>query len=452
MRSCRTALTAIALALGLGAFNPSAQPQVQPTQRIYGFEALQSWLRVVRRHTIGAVDDAARDAVKMPPIEQQQVIADLQLVRLLVLQAGRQGTVQNSGGTSNSKTPSADLRGKRLTLDQLAPLLGLTDQETGGPMTASAIADAGSQARLAIAQLMIRAALLHSDVAMAPPSELPPPKPTGPRLAQTAVQLNDGRETAVLSVSIHFAIGRESIALVMPSIGGGAVARQWYLTTLAFLQGTRNYDALFPHLDTARIALANDARVWLWSGAAQENAAAPPQQVGAGVTNGKIDSPTLLLARAEAFYRRALELDAACAECSLRLARVRQLSGQMEEAATLIARAEPKLTNPVLRYYAALFAGRSAEALNKITEARAAFERAMSLFPRAQSPRLALADLAFRDSESSQALTGVRTMFVTADRSNSGDPWWYYDVSLVMNWRELVADLRRNAIVLAEAK
>ena len=428
---------------------PTAQ---QIVQRVPMFDDLQAWLRLVRRHTVGVIDDAARDAVKMPPVLQQRLIDDLQLLRLLVLQAGRQGLVQSSSSSSGGRSATAELRGKRLGLEQLAPLLSLSPEETGGPITVTAISEPASPARRAIAQLMIRAALLHTDIAMAPASELPPPPAVGPRLAQTAVELNDGRETQVLSVAIHYAIAREAVALVMPATAGSYAARQWYLATLAFMQGNRKYDSLLPHLDTARIALAADSRVWLWSGAAHENVAAPPLQVAAGVTSARLESPTLLRARAESFYRRALELDPACAECWLRLARVHQLSGQMEEAAVLLARAEPKLTMPVHRYYAALFAGRSAEALGKIPEARAAYERAMGLFPRAQSPRLALADLAFRDTQAGQALSGVRAMFVTSDPTGSGDPWWEYDISLVLNWPDLVREMRKSALALVEQK
>jgi len=174
--------------------------------------------------------------------------------------------------------------------------------------------------------------------------------------------------------------------------------------------------------------------------------------VAAGVTAANIEAPRPLLARAEQFYHRALELDAGCAECSLRLARVRQLSGQAEEAATLLARAEPKLGTPMLRYFAALFAGRSAEMLDKMTEARAAYVRAMAIFPSAQSPRLALAALSSRDSEQAQALSGIRTMFVTGASSADADPWWYYDVSLAANWAELVADMRKAAANLLEGR
>jgi tetratricopeptide (TPR) repeat protein len=267
------------------------------------------------------------------------------------------------------------------------------------------------------------------------------------------VQLRDGRATPVVNVpQVQYAIAREAIALVMPASAGSEVARQWYLATIASLQGVRNYGALLPHLDTARVSLAGDWRVWLWSGVAQENLASPPVQVAAEEQAAKIESPWLLYTRAEQFYRRAMEAEPGCAECWLRLARVHQLTNAADQSAALLARAEPKLETPELRYFAALFAGRAAEMLNKVPEARAAYERAMALFPRAQSPRLALADLAFREAEQRQAQSGVRTMFVAAGAARDADPWWNYDIALVAKWPELVGQLRKMAFALLETK
>jgi tetratricopeptide (TPR) repeat protein len=292
--------------------------------------------------------------------------------------------------------------------------------------------------------------LLHTDIAMAQPEDLP--AAVGGRLTQSAVQLRDGRESAVGNIAEHYAIAREAAAVVMSSADGTSVARQWYFATLAYLQAARNYAALLPQLETARVTMPADARIWLWSGAAYENLGAPAVQVAAVGTSARIDAPSLLYARAEGFYRRALDVDPLCAECWLRLGRVEQLSGNVDEAATLLARAESKLNAPVLRYYAALFAGRAAESLNNVNGARAGYERAMALFPQAQSPRLALAELAFRDADQSQALSSVRTMFVTAGNRRDGDPWWNYDVALVANWMDLVVEMRKGAAALLDAR
>ena len=450
MPAGRTLLAAIVLILGLEAASPAAgpPPQFPQAQRVGGFEPFQAWLRLARAHSIGQFDDAARQAATLSPLNQRQIIDDLQLVRLLVVEASRQGLVGKS-----DKPIVAVLRARRLSLDQLAPLLGLSSEETDGPLTAAAIAQPDSKARTAIAQIMLRAVLLHTDVALTPDDALPSAATSAARGIPTAVQLRDGRATAVVNAAqAQYAIAREAIALVMPATAGSEVARQWYLATIASLQGVRNYGALLPHLDTARVSLAGDWRVWLWSGAAQENLASPPVQVAAEEQAAKIESPWLLYTRAEQFYRRAMEVEPGCAQCWLRLARVQQLTNAADQSAALLARAEPKLETPELRYFAALFAGRAAEMLNRVPEARAAYERAMALFPRAQSPRLALAELAIRDAEQRQAQSGVRTMFVAAGAARDADPWWNYDIALVAKWPELVGQLRKMAFALLETK
>jgi tetratricopeptide (TPR) repeat protein len=448
--SSRTLLAIATIVTGLAIGRPAIfAASGQPLPRVNGFDQTQSWLRIVRTHTSGAIDDAARQVASWSPLAYGQVIDDMQLIRMLVVEATRQGSNQSAGPNALLGV-SAEYRGKRLKLEQLGPLLGLTPDETGGAITPQVMAQPDSQARTAIAALMMRAALLHTDIAMAPASELP--VAANGRFTVGAVQLQDGRESSVRNIAVQYSIAREAIALVIPAAVGTTAGRQWYLATLSYLQSDRNYAALLPHLETARVTLAGDARIWLWSGAAYENLAAPAVQVAADGTSARIESPTLLYARAEQFYRRGLDVDPACAECWLRLARVRQLSGHPDEAADLLAKAESRLTAPVLRYYAALFAGRAAESLKRVDAARAAYERAMGLFPQAQSPRLALAELATRDADQAQALSSVRTMFITSGGRYDIDPWWNYDVALVANWASLVDDMRKSAAALVERR
>ncbi len=121
------------------------------------------------------------------------------------------------------------------------------------------------------------------------------------------------------------------------------------------------------------------------------------------------------------------------------------MTGRPDQAVTLLEQAEARLPRPELRYYAALFLGRAREASTQMEAARAAYERAMALFPQAQSPRLALAHMAWRGGNESLALSGTRTMFITAGGTRAVDPWWNYDVSLVADWPQQVAALRRAA-------
>jgi tetratricopeptide (TPR) repeat protein len=142
-----------------------------------------------------------------------------------------------------------------------------------------------------------------------------------------------------------------------------------------------------------------------------------------------LEERPVLLHRAEEALRSALELDPKLDEAALRLARVCQVTGRHEDAANLLRRIESTLNRAELRYYAALFVGRSEEALGREPEARAAFERARELFPAAQSPYLALAGVSWRAADSAAATGAIRALPDARRMTSTFDPWWMYDVS-----------------------
>lgn len=446
MSPARGILVGFAIVAGLTArAAPAARPFAQVPPRVSGFDQTQTWLRIARTHTIGTVDDAARTVASWSPAALQQVLDDAQLIRLLVVTAARQG---RTGGGQGPKT-WVEFRGRRLTLQQLSPLLGFQPGDPDGALDPAALAAPDGAAERAIARIMIQAAMLHTDIVMASAADLPPPAPS--RSPTTVIQLRDGRESVVSNPAVHYAIAREAIGLVLPTTAGTMVARKWYTATLAYLQGERNYAALLPQLETARVTMPADPWVWMMSGVAYENLAAPAVQsaTASSGSGARLEAPMILFARSEQLFRHTLMLDPLRTEARLRLGRVLDLTGRHEEAAEMLALAEKGLTSDLLRYYAALFVGRAAESSGKTDDARRAYERAMTLFPQAQSPRLALAELAWRDADHTLALSGMHTLFITAHGDRSTDPWWIYDVSLVLDWAQLVTDMRQAAAGMA---
>ena len=84
--------------------------------------------------------------------------------------------------------------------------------------------------------------------------------------------------------------------------------------------------------------------------------------------------------------------------------------------------------------------------IEKITVA--AYERAAAIYPGAQSPRLALSELAARAGERTVAApAALAAIAVTPDRE-SADPWWSYHVaagrSVTARLNELLALLERG--------
>jgi hypothetical protein len=82
-----------------------------------------------------------------------------------------------------------------------------------------------------------------------------------------------------------------------------------------------------------------------------------------------------------------------------------------------------------LLYWALLFLGKQDEMLGNRDRARLSYERASALFPRAQSPRLALSQLARRTGDRRAAQRQLAALAgLPADEQQREDPWWdYYD-------------------------
>jgi hypothetical protein len=93
-----------------------------------------------------------------------------------------------------------------------------------------------------------------------------------------------------------------------------------------------------------------------------------------------------------------------------------------------VTRARSRTGDPLLQYYAELFLGREADAAGRRDEAIAAYERALVRYPRAQSPRLALSELATRRGDRSAAAATAR-MVMESPPDQWADPWWSYNAS-----------------------
>jgi len=81
---------------------------------------------------------------------------------------------------------------------------------------------------------------------------------------------------------------------------------------------------------------------------------------------------------------------------------------------------------------------------------RAAYERARTQFPLAQSPSLALAALQWRMGEQESAASGVALLARTNPIDTQSDPWWRYDISHVGDVQALF--VRLDAAVIEAMK
>ena len=177
------------------------------------------------------------------------------------------------------------------------------------------------------------------------------------------------------------------------------MVRDWYRASAAWMQHIESHDT--KHIDHGRDIFPADPDILFLSGALHETYARPAIQSAvraATVPSGySIDilSSRVELRRAESFFRGALAQAPDMAEAHLRLGRVLGLQGQHADAIVELRRAAALLgDHDELRYDGELFAGAEEEALGRYDAARDAYARAQSLFPGAQSPLIALSQLA----------------------------------------------------------
>ena len=377
-----------------------------PFAQSHDLPRLQAWLAAVNQHAAGKAD-APLLAVWTWTQQQLEVLApDVRALLQLVATGNARGLA--------GFTPS-----------EFKELQGLAVQQMSGGAN----------------RIRKRGAMLHADIASLVPPVIepivatPPPtargRSTGPR--RSSIQSSDGRFQSMRYPGVHWDFARSLLDGVTPDPSRDETVQLWYRATSAWQIGQHNFTDALPHLERARQVLPLDPRVFLASGGVAEMLATPRIQgmirttaLPAGVV---IDVPSERsnLRNAEAFYKRALELDPDLTEARIRLGRVLGLQGRHEEAIRELRRADSPDAGSLLQYCTALFLGADEEALGHIDRARDAFRTASALYPNAQSPYLALSRLAWRIGDRAGALGAIQPVLaLSANEDARADPWWQY--------------------------
>jgi len=156
-----------------------------------------------------------------------------------------------------------------------------------------------------------------------------------------------------------------------------------------------------------------------------------------------VESDHAELHQAEGLFRRASAGRPSFGEAHLRLGRVLALLGQPAAAESELRLALVSAQDELLQYYGDLFLGAVEEALGHFDAARASFERAAALYPTAQSPRLALSELARRQGDRGAALRAIQQVFELPPAPSRDDPWWSYHVAQARDTDDLLEALRQ---------
>jgi tetratricopeptide (TPR) repeat protein len=297
-------------------------------------------------------------------------------------------------------------------------------------------------------RLLLRGALLHADIAILRPAEqtFRPPLTPG-QAAAVRVEVRDGRQEAIRPPSPHWDVGRDLLDAVTPRPSADPVVLLWYQATAAWLESEHSLAEAGQQLDHGIQLFPSDAALRFDRGWLYEFLAAPrvqsavlalslPRNVRVNVGSSRAD-----LERAEEDFRKALEADPAFTEATVRLARVRALLGRHAEAIADLQ--EPARTaRPALQYLANLFLGDAQQALGQRAAARQAYERAASLFPRAQSPLLALSRLAWLSGDRTGGVRAGRRVLGLETLDDFDDPWWQYFSPQGIDADRLLGELR----------
>jgi tetratricopeptide (TPR) repeat protein len=316
--------------------------------------------------------------------------------------------------------------------------------------------------------LILRGAILHADAEMFFPRrssarEAPIPAvnyfsaPTRFRNFLRApaeiMRSVDGQYVGSETGAPHWFMARALLQFITPEPALDANTRRWYLAVTAFLAARADFANLLPHLDATEALFPDDAVMAFDRGWQSEAHATPLMQAHARALTQAVEERSnrtsaflcrvtamycdsegnpygvknerASLVDAERHFARAIKLDPGMTEAHIRLAHVRTLLGRAAEAEAAL-RDLPPSNDEVLTFYAALVHGNALDALNRLDEAAAAYQRALTLFPDAGSANLAMSVVQQKRGDTSSSIAFAKRATQWADRARNVDPFSRY--------------------------
>jgi tetratricopeptide (TPR) repeat protein len=421
-------MLALLLGLQLVGVGTSATKLFEAAGSAGKIAVLQAWVDAVERHRPGEIDEATDRARRISRAELDRLRVDLRTVVKLI------------------RDPKASVfyleRLTSLVTPRSVQLIYTADELRALREIAAATADRGGGNRL-----LKRAAVLHTDLALIVQPDSSTPRTAGPAssLQRTTTLVEDGRQVARFESIDHWEMSRRLLDEIRsnpdrdPDPQTDAGARIWYVASLAYFLNIHH--VTLPHFIDAVRVFPNDPDVLFLSGAMREMASAPGVYTtvrrSGGPSSEGLGSEESELGLAESLYRRALAANPALAEARLRLGRVLTRLGRAEDAAKELRLVAAAIGDQRLSYYGQLFLGGALDRLRDTAGARAAYERAATLYPLAQSPQLALSQLAARAGDRRAALqVAAPTLSPRADTDD--DPLWTYHVTAGRDAQQLM--------------
>lgn len=313
--------------------------------------------------------------------------------------------------------------------------------------------------------LLRRGAMAHTDIALLLPERAAEYRQTGnpkeaflfdafeqPKTiyrkeADAVVFLRDGEFVATDVETAHWSTARGLLDLIAPHPSQDEFVRLWYRAVAAHFEGAYRFGNAKYHLARVDQVVPRDPMLLFYSGVVHEAYASERIQsvfdtLPPGVGQAPAARPEEQWKKAERLFEEAATANGPV-EARIRRARVLGLLGRHAEAVTILRDIRPRLTDQRLRYLGALFLGTEEGALGRVDEARAALEGAASLFPTAQSPLIALAELARRSGDRAAAVAALdRIRQLPRNAEDREDPWKDYFRAFAMDAPEQLAAVR----------
>ena len=379
-------------------------------------DRVNRWVDAVLAHQPGTKDAAFLLVREWPRSWVEELVVELASVRLVMRDPTAKAfpyPIELDGGRPREIRYS---RSEREILDR----------------TAQSIKNAG----LSDSDLVARAIVLHSDIA---------------RLDAAAGELflfTDGQAmNARQSGTDHWRMARAFGDWLRRADGRDQDLAFWYRATLAHMASIQMWMA--GHARRALERFDDDPELLFLVGCLHERLAAPRTQESMSASRlpanvqVRVGSSDAELGDATSQLKRAVERNGAHAEARLHYGRVLTLAGRAAAAIPELRRAATEVKEPEQRYYAQLFLGAAFEANRQLSEARTAYDAAAALFPDAQSPKLALSQLAASRGDRSGAAQALEPLLAMSTEQRA-DPWWTYFSSCGHDADALMAEASRR--------
>lgn len=383
-----------------------AATDVSPAPAATSLNGFRHWLDLAQEHTPGQLDEAVRE------------VRSYSINRLTALRADLEALTALLRNPYDSRAVREYSEG---------------DQQA---LQAMAFAEVGART---YNRLLRSIAILHTDAAVLPGAVPYVADPWATTPVDVMVS-EDGRPVQRLRMLPHFPIARAALGSITPGVAETSWVRTWYRATTAYLFSTSQLVALPDHLADRRKALPDDAGMTFAEGCLFEAYSADAIQSAAQAERargGKTNVPGLrdALVRARQLFEQVSPDDPDSAEARVRLARTKlRLGDARGAAADMDAWLAGGGQDRELRYYAFLVLGAARWTLGEARPAIVAYEKALELYPTAQSAAVALLLV----KPGGDIEPGSPVLTALQSREDRVDPWSNYRFGLGRNVEALL--------------